>query len=100
MPEIFKKNEAFLGVWIKGARVEITAPLRDWIYCFLFLLRRAGAGWVTLTGSEAGKAVLETPFKRAFELALTRLLAVALALVAALVVNVSPCEANALPSCE
>src|SRR6516164_9909489 len=60
LPETFKKNERFLRLWLKPLWAENTAALDGGGVLFsyfrlLSLLRRVGAGCVTLTGSEAGK---------------------------------------------
>src|SRR5262245_7920626 len=53
LPEIFKKNERFLRLWLKGAAGRGRGGLNGAARYFRF--RRVGAGWVTLIGSEAGK---------------------------------------------
>src|SRR5262249_47522615 len=52
LPEIFKKNERFLRLWLKGAAGRgrgLNGAAR------YFRFRRVGAGWGTLIGSGAGK---------------------------------------------
>src|SRR5262245_29923019 len=58
LPEIFKKNERFLRLWLKPLSAEIPAGPDGGGLLFSYfrlLSLRAGAGCVTLTGSEAGK---------------------------------------------
>src|SRR5262249_57178812 len=60
LPETFKKNERFLRPWLKPLWAENAAALDGGGLLFsyfrlLSLLRRAGAGCVTLTRAEAGR---------------------------------------------
>src|SRR6476659_3792005 len=89
LPQIFKKNERFLRLWLKPQSAEIAAG-RDGgglLFSYFHLLsRRVGAGCVTLTGSEAGK-LSSRPFERPLELAFAGVLPLALALVVTLLLH-------------
>src|SRR5262249_62340929 len=60
LPEIFKKNERFLRLWLRVPLAEGRGGLNGAARYFRF--RRVGAGWGALIGSGAGKASSGTFF--------------------------------------
>src|SRR5262245_4555328 len=87
LPQIFKKNERFLRLWLKPLSAEIAAGRDGGGLLFSPRIAAGGGRLRHVDRIGGGKAVLETSFERPLELAFAGVLPLALALVVALLLD-------------